>query len=112
MADEQHTKGPWNYHPTGETMQGYAQPFAVADDSHLNLVAGVFGDGRGGIEAAEANARLIAAAPDLLAACRVALQRLNPVYGPGREVPTVDHAIAALAEAIASATKPTGKDET
>lgn len=49
-------------------MHGYSQPFAVANIDRANLICGVFGDGEGGEVAAETNAQLIAAAPELLAA--------------------------------------------
>jgi hypothetical protein len=54
-------------------MQGYSQPFAIGEHMKPNLIAGCFGDVRGGEEVAMANARLIAAAPDLLEALKEAL---------------------------------------
>lgn len=65
----QPTEGPWAYGPTGSRMRDeYSQPFAIAEANMKNLIAGVFGDVRGGIEVAEANARLIAGAPRVLLA--------------------------------------------
>jgi hypothetical protein len=66
-----HTPGPWASGPTGNVMKGYSQPFAVVQRGEANLVAGVFGDVRGGEAVAKANARLIAAAPELLEHLRV-----------------------------------------
>lgn len=53
-------------------MKRYSQPWGVAAirGDRPTLIAGVFGDVTGGLEVAEANARLIAAAPDLLAALK------------------------------------------
>lgn len=72
-----HTPGPWLSAPTGEVMSGYSQPFGVMQSGQKNLIAGCFGDGTGGHEAAEANARLIAAAPELLEACKWFMQALE-----------------------------------
>lgn len=63
-----HTPGPWMHATAGATMRGYSQPFAIAEHGKSNLIAGCFGDVKGGEEVAEANARLISAAPDLLEA--------------------------------------------
>ena len=74
-----HTPGPWNSAPTGSNMRDkYTQPFGVATyEKNPTLIAGCFGDVRGGIDAAEANARLIAAAPQLLEALKDALDALG-----------------------------------
>lgn len=72
MRKAQHTPGPWIYAPAGKVMQGYSQPFGISQSDKANLVAGVFGDVAGGEEAAKANALLIAAAPELLEALKVA----------------------------------------
>lgn len=67
----EHSPGPWIYTTTGPTMRGYSQPFAVAQRGDTNLVCGVFGDTRGGLSVAEANAGLISAAPELLELARL-----------------------------------------
>lgn len=59
------TPGPWLPGVTGKVMQGYSQPFCVVSRDHKNLICGCFGDGIGAVQAAEANANLIAAAPEL-----------------------------------------------
>ncbi len=65
------TNGPWRYSPAGRNMRdNYSQSFAVAQDGEPNLIAGCFIDVRGGDDVARANARLIAAAPDLLDICK------------------------------------------
>ena len=63
-----HTPGPWMSTQSGPVMRGYTQPFAVGQYGMANLIAGVFGDVAGGIDTAQANARLIAAAPTMLEA--------------------------------------------
>ncbi len=68
-ADAKHTPGPWASGIAGQRMtDDYTQPFAVYEANKPNLVAGCFGDVDGGSAVAQANSRLIAAAPDLLEA--------------------------------------------
>ena len=69
----QHTPGPWVKAPTGPVMHGYSQPIAIAQQGAANMVAGVFDDVSGGRDVADANASLIAAAPDLLAVADMVL---------------------------------------
>lgn len=54
-----HTQGKWSYHPSGENMRGYSQPYGIAEYNSQNLIAGVFGDTRGGLPVAEENAKRI-----------------------------------------------------
>lgn len=77
-------------------MKGYSQPWGVAAirGDRPTLVAGIFGDVTGGLEVAEANARLIAAAPDLLAALKRIIKDTecwyidgNPCASTRRNVP-------------------------
>ena len=76
-----HTPGPW-------TIQG---AFIGTDDAH---VAQVKGEGRGVTsQRAEANSALIAAAPDLLAALKMALE------APDDDRSWEDYAIAAIKKA-------------
>lgn len=100
------TPGPWHAGPTGPVMrEKYSQPFGVGESGTVNLIAGVFGDVRGGEEVAEANACLIAAAPDLLAACELALKRIDP--NPDDRIALEEwaaEACYALSAAIAKAT--------
>jgi len=58
--------GRWMSAPTGDTMQSYSQPYGIANGKQL--VAGCFGDVAGGPEQAKANAKAIAALPELLEA--------------------------------------------
>lgn len=78
-----HTPGPWISNRAGSNMSNnHSQPFAIAQEGKANIIAGVFGDVQGGEEIAAANARLIAAAPDLLAAMELALRK-EPNETPG-----------------------------
>ncbi len=62
-----YTSGPWASGITGSTMQEkYSQPYAIYQYGKENLIAGCFGDVRGGYKTAEANAKLIAVCPELL----------------------------------------------
>jgi len=98
-SDAQHTRGPWSCGPSGWQMaDNYSQPFNVYQSGVPNLIAGCFGDVRGGPEVAEANARLIAAAPDLLAALKEAKKALQPIMTRAdREV--FQRVVAALSKA-------------
>ena len=81
MSDVQHTPGPWNAAPTGPVMaEKYSQSWAIVQWPHPNLVAGVFSDVRGGEAVAEANARLIAAAHELLEALEGVLSAAEHAY--------------------------------
>ena len=73
MTKSEFTPGPWIYSSTGPTMLGYSQPYAIAEKGKGNLIAGCFDDVQGGIDTALANARLISAAPELLAALEACL---------------------------------------
>jgi len=96
-----HTPGPWDHYPTGPRMRDmYQQPFCITQRWLPNMIAGIFGDGRGGLDAAKVNAALIAAAPDMLAALRA----LSPGFGAGLQSglykqTMVTDALAAIARA-------------
>lgn len=86
-----HTPGPWRATgPTGEKMQSYSQPWGVTGtgEHQMQLVCGCFGD-IGGAVVAEANARLIAAAPTLLEAAERALELIEkgaPGWGVAKDL--------------------------
>lgn len=84
MPDQaKHTPGPWEYrHIGGVRGQHYvgAGAFKIISDTHAT---GTTNDG--GQAEREANARLIAAAPDLLGACR-ALVCAAELHGADSEV--------------------------
>jgi len=68
------TDAPWQWAASGRRMSNlYSQPYGVGSTPG-NLVAGCFGDGIGGGDAAKANAYLIAHAPAWLASACDALE--------------------------------------
>lgn len=113
MAEGQgkHTPGPWM---TGESMDrrifGLGSPEHVYAEGGARMVADCC---RGDRESGEANARLIAAAPDLLAACEQAAEYLRPWADLDRPTGPVAHDLvswldAAIAKARALAPAPAG----
>lgn len=94
-----HSPGPWwvnqqpSYHP-----QVLAGPFKGG-----TAIADLFDErdpnGPNGYEETQANARLIAAAPDLLAAAKVAAEYLDMIG----YTPTADGRLRTIADAIAKA---------
>lgn len=77
MSDTKHTPGPWKVDAT-RTLEG------VRDDGKVQLIAAIFGVVEHGDmrdkTRAEANARLIAAAPELLESCRQLSNMLRAAY--------------------------------
>ena len=93
----EHTKGPWTVDEEGWEDEGlciYGGGVPMSSGEHA--VAFVVNYG-GTVEAAEANARLIAAAPELLEACRDAAIRLEVGNFPNN--PTYRQLAAAIAKA-------------
>lgn len=70
MGESKHTPGPWEVYHNGKCVG--------AEDGHI-LTTEVEGNGA---EEAKANARLIAAAPDLLEALRMAQENFAPPPDP------------------------------
>jgi hypothetical protein len=70
MSELKHMPGLWSVEPHGDTVALYAG----RDDQHHGLRLMNLDDGDANFAA---NARLIAAAPDLLAACELALEQLH-----------------------------------
>mgnify|MGYP003480899704 FL=1 len=109
-----HTPGPWRFFDNaGSNMQGYSQPSGVAGTGENlgQLICGCFGDVRGGEEQASANARLIAAAPDLLAALQLLQDAALPISRGGdvldeKGFNTLAHPISVALAAISKATQP------
>lgn len=95
MSDQpKPTDGPWDYAHTGTRMRNeYRQPLAIVQKGTGNMIAGVFGDVRGGPDVALANAKLLNAAPDLLEALRGVLRVAD------RKTDEFDAARAAIAKA-------------
>ena len=67
MTKHKHTPGPWDVEHDTEIIAAEGKWIAEADTRSINFVNGE----------ATANAHLIAAAPDLLRACEVALERAD-----------------------------------
>ena len=92
-----HTPGPWHM----DTIKGFPTAIGVGlePESGARAIAILSRDSHSSKEHQEANARLIAAAPELLEACTAALDRLSviPTFSPDRK------AIALLQAAIAKA---------
>lgn len=87
---ESHTPGPWRLLMQNDE---HAAVYEAADAD--NLVAEAWG---------EADARLIAAAPTMYEACRLALEALESLQRDGVTGSEDDDAAHALAQAIARAT--------
>jgi hypothetical protein len=104
MGEVKHTPGGWFSAPTGEQMRAASMSYAVATADMTQVVAGCFEDVAGGDAEAAANARLIAASPDLLEAlCEIE----DVLSNMGRDA---DH--DGLAEvARAAIAKATGSDQ-
>lgn len=102
MAQSKHTPGPWSFTAAGRVMSDrYSQPFGVVEAGKKNLICGCFGDVAGGETTAEANARLIAAAPELLEQLRIVTDDLEKVLRARgfRDDPKVLAARAIIAKA-------------
>jgi len=95
MSNEtQYTPGPWNVKRTNGNMKGWR-----VDDSigGVDITGEIRANDGGYSDEAKANARLIAAAPDLLDACKDALATLNQHEGIPSE--TSDRLASAIAKA-------------
>ena len=86
-APRQHTPGPWRTEPAPHRSNWSLGATSVALTTEPN----------------EANARLIAAAPELLAAARLAVAWSEQVPAPYRDWPHVAAARAAIAKATGGA---------
>jgi hypothetical protein len=90
MSDAKHTPGPWGF--VGEILTG-----------PRGLKLGTFSEGPGLGYAADANARLIAAAPELLEALQLVVDKLGSDFELYREQQfAIDTARAAIAKATGS----------
>lgn len=72
MSETKHTPGPWSVEFNNPLSPIEGHTVRVATYPHRGLCIVPKGGGTHGVEHQEANARLIAAAPDLLAACQAA----------------------------------------
>ncbi len=97
-----HTPGPWQIGKTDATALRVYAPHGQTTRSDLATVK-LYGTGAdAAIDEAEANARLIAAAPEMLEALRWAIPAL--VNHTGRGCKITDEAFARIEAAIAKAT--------
>ncbi len=105
-SDERHTPGPWPWKYTGDGKRIVIGEGLVEGPGGYE-VAEVYSDDCPA-EVAEANARLIAAAPDLLEA----LQRMHQAFNAKAPIPKQEgDALEAMCRAaIAKATKPDIRD--
>lgn len=81
MSERKYTPGPWRQGGVKEiSLIGKCREI-VADDGRIGLVYGITD------EDCKANAQLIAAAPDMLAALELALQDMAryEIFGPGKK---------------------------
>lgn len=77
----QHTPGPWTNTPMQDTIWANDGDIKIATIADLPWVENpVTGRLQSQADVEEANACLIAAAPELLEACKVALANLAPLY--------------------------------
>ena len=116
MGEVKHTPGGWFSAPTGERMRAASMSYAVATADMTQVVAGCFEDVAGGDAEAAANARLIAASPDLLEALKAAQTALAMIVSPLsiEATTTLDaytHALNAEQAARAAIAKATGSDQ-
>lgn len=72
-----HTKGPWTHTPMQDTIWANDGETKIATIADLPWVESVTGRRQSDFDTEQANARLIACAPDLLRACELALGQLR-----------------------------------
>jgi hypothetical protein len=86
---EGYTPGPWRNHPLCAAMSSAFRGRGIKDETGLKLIARTYEEIKGRQHPthgeSEANARLIAAAPDLLEACRLAKRAFWHIPMPGDE---------------------------
>lgn len=92
-----HTPGPWRVLSTRETRVGGPRITAEGSTPFRSVaIADVWGNE----DETLANARLIAAAPELLEAIKLCVATLDGNFGPNhRNAPAIDAAVAVIAKA-------------
>ena len=101
MAEVKHTPGPWNTFQTngkGVVTPGGVTHWVKAGEGYGHVGDGFLSVCIGGSRDAEANARLIAAAPDLFEALQALATECSQVW-PADEFPALKAAFAALSKA-------------
>jgi len=99
MENMKHTPGPWRLNAGNETEIMSARRNVAR--AHCGAMTGIR------VDEAEANARLIAAAPDLLAACEALLQSVAYAIA-AQDAPAQSTMRANLANALAAIAKAKG----
>lgn len=92
-----HTEGPWHVMDTPATREIFNDcPVIVSEHVEDAIIATIGED----VAGSEANGHLLAAAPDLLAACRAALEDVREITGAtGIKAPSDPLLVAAIAKA-------------
>jgi hypothetical protein len=101
MSAAKHTPGPWHV----KQLMSYVDQFEIRGprDSGVMVARTIeWGSAAEGDDPSEANARLIAAAPELLEALQEMVDEINSGDEPGHGSPWHDKARAAIAKATGS----------
>jgi len=107
MSESKHTPGPWNY-----TLTGQVQLIGPKNEDGTQNCIGIARVYENGFQSFRANLRLIAAAPDLLEACKQAENEMenaiiglnvNPIAYAQAIIQRLEMAINATTAAIAKA---------
>lgn len=98
-----HTPGPWTITGPGKYIPGFSDggDYAIEDAAGQIIAEAIHQVDRSEFRPAEANARLIAAAPEMLEALRRSLSWLSSYPGEGA-MGCYDQARAAIAKAVQS----------
>lgn len=106
MTEHKHTQGPWTVtHAIIGSAEPVKHPSAIvaSPSGSVDTICDFDWMTRRGLTEQQANASLIAAAPDLLAACEHALALLEPFDDPGLSLGLGSNALAPIRAAIAKA---------
>jgi len=99
QTNTKHTPGPWRTIPLAGNFDSHVGAFGIAYGRAGNRLAIVDGEGNSSAHNA-ANARVIAAAPDLLEALEAMMKLRNPRYLTDTErADIINAAVAAIAKA-------------
>ena len=103
MTETAHTPGPWNL--VWRRNEQYPYPLSVLADDSGAWVA------RGGKVSSEANARLIAAAPDMLEALQAIVDEFPVAAGTAKGIPHDEQGYGSIYRARAAIARATGEKE-
>lgn len=106
MSGVKHTRGPWEVHSfDGQELNVIPDPDSGHPDTYLGVCTINTWPGERSTRRNEANARLIAAAPDLLAAVWALVEHFERVDGDERHKAVIAIGTAAIAKATAGETR-------